>query len=366
MRKIKLNCIILYFTIFSLNIFNYGSAEAKLQRLLYCPDAGGKSAINYITINEKELKAVEDSPFNCYSLSMGFPQFKYPSPNTISLIKKSRKKFWPRVLFPFYLINWQTKKLDLWDSMRINAALSNVKEALELAKSTGVEGIFIDSELYSYRNGYSLTKLSEENRRTPEEVINRLKEIGIQFADITQEVYSNRKAVLWFPFADLNWKCKDNYKRNVNYFIEGVLDRIKEKNYNIDIIEGGEISIGWGQTGIKRLNSKMERQAASLQEYVQKYYPHFKLGGVFTLWYDTNILGGYTKWLNSIPDNLKEIKKLEDYPPLLKEMFNHYEYVWVYWNNGRPPYLNDFDPVNAQKYREVIRKALPAGYKENY
>ena len=337
-------------------------SSSKLRRLMYLPDA---RKINYSTINATQILAIEKSPYNCYNLLLGFPKFHYPNRDTINIIKNSKKGFWPRIIFPFYLQKEPQYLINLWDKEIIARGLLNIQEALKLAKETKVEGIFIDPEFYGNLNNYYITYLSKTNNKKPEEIIARLKEIGSKIADLTNQIYRGERAVLWFALADLSFKMKDGYGRSINYMIEGILERIKNQNYNIDIIDGGEISIGYVNLSVKDTLFKINRQYNTLKPYIDKYYPHYKLGATTSIFHDIEQAGFWKKYIDALPESRKEIKKLDDYLPLLKLLFLHYEYVWIYWDGGIPAY-NDFDKPNAEKYWQVIRAALPEGYKQNY
>jgi hypothetical protein len=351
----------------SLNIKNAEnlSYPSRLRRLMFVPNAGGKHPIHYLTIKAHNISAVKNSSFNCYALSLGFPKYQYPDINTINLIKSSKKKFWPRIIFPEMLTKEPQYRFELWENTIIEKGLFNVKESLELAKKTGAEGIFIDPEFYRNRDNYSILYLSNKYNKTPEETIRRLKNIGAQVADITNLIYNNKKVILWFSFANLNAKKDNGYLSSISYIIEGILDRIIELNYNIDVLDGGELSLGYINLSLSDIKYKIERRSIIMAPFIKKYFPHYKLAGTTVIFDDINKAGGMQKFVDRVPEDKKEIRKLHDYLPLLKILFDNYEYVWIYWGGGNPPY-NDFDPEIAQPYRTVIKDALPEGYIQNY
>jgi len=98
--------------------------------------------------------------------------------------------------------------------------------------------------------------------------------------------------------------------------------------------------------------------------FIKEYYPHLKLGATTVLMNDINKTKGlWAKLVNATPASKREIEGINDYLPILRELFNTYEYVWIYWDGGNPWY-NDFDPKISEIYRPVIKAALPEEYKK--
>jgi hypothetical protein len=309
----------------------------------------------YSDINMDALEAIKDSPFDSYSLVLDKPDYKMLFHN-INLAKTTNKIIWPRIIFPNYMIEKPDNILKIWDERSVEKAFMYVKTALKIAKETGVKGIFIDPEPYNNSKNYLLSYVAENNNKGINETIERLKELGARFADCVHEEYKNRPAVLWFAFADLFKRLNDGYGRSGNYIIEGILDRTIQKNYNITVVDGGETTIGYINLSLDELRKKIEKQRINQAQIVEKYGSRFELGSTTILFYDLQNTGFWARIVDKMSEDRKQVKTIEDYIPLLKEMFTHYRYVWIYWS-GFPMY-DEFDPESAKLYRPIIAAAL--------
>jgi hypothetical protein len=321
----------------------------------------------YSEISPSDLAAIHDSPFDSFGISTGFPYHQSPPRSTVAFIKeKTKKKIWPRLLIPQSLCDPHQKTFGLWDEGRKAKTLSDLKEALTIAQDTKVPGIIIDPEIYLPRshNDYSITSLAARFNKTPEETIQRLHSFGQNLADCVHSVYGAKPAVLWFLFTNLASPMKDGYRYSIAYMIEGILKTAKEKNYQITVVDGGETGIGYVNLSVPILKAKIAQQYNSMAPFLKEYDPHLKLGATTVLMNDiAKTTGVWAKLVQANPAASRTVGGINDYLPILKELFNTFEYVWIYWDGGNPWY-NDFDPKISKIYRPVIEAALPEAYKK--
>jgi len=80
-----------------------------------------------------------------------------------------------------------------------NDFLENWRNALRLAKVTGVPGIVCDLEFYNNYKAYDLAELARMTAKPQEDVLNLLRQVGARMADIAAAEYPG--ATLWFLFT---------------------------------------------------------------------------------------------------------------------------------------------------------------------
>lgn len=321
----------------------------------------------YAEIAPTDLAAIQDSPFDSFGMSTGFPYHQSPPRSTVALVKeKTKKKIWPRLLIPQSLYDPDKKVFGLWDEDRQAHLLSHLKEALTIAQETKVPGIIIDPEIYLPRshNDYSIPSLAARFNKTPEETIQRLQRFGHNLAECVHTVFGEKPAVLWFLFTNLASPLKDGYRYSIAYFIEGILKTAKAKNYPITVVDGGETGLGYVNVSVPILKAKIARHYHTMAPFLTEYHPHLKLGATTVLINDiTKATGVWAKLVQATPAASRTVEGINDYLPILKELFQTYEYVWIYWDGGNPWY-NDFEPKISKIYRPVIEAALPEAYKK--
>ncbi|MDD3486961.1 MAG: dockerin type I domain-containing protein [Candidatus Moranbacteria bacterium] len=199
---------------------------------------------------------------------------------------------------------------------------------LNLSKSTGASGISVDPETYGQDCAYSVGYIGSKKGISKDEVISKLSNIGSRMADITNDILPNAKIL--FAFSKL-----DNTNLSYANIIKGMLQRASEKGYTFTIIDGGE-QVHYYHPSLFSLDYQLAERDKAVASYLSQY-PNYELGATHSLALST----GYTSSDYVYPI---EVYTLEDFRPLIKRLFDNYEYVWIYdWDR-----YNDFIPSSDQ------------------
>lgn len=295
--------------------------------------------------------------------------------------------------------------IDPWNGKFVSNFVKLHKTAFEASKELGTEGIMIDTEFYRDHRNYSIEYIQKglEKKgvvKTPKEIEIELKKIGNKVADALSEVYGNKKGtILWMFFADLGHKnpsAGTKHLKATDCVTEGIIERAKDR---VKVIDGGEHLLRYIHPSLsvkvqkKNLKISLEESIAKrdvVKNYVKekKLDKYFELGGTFGLYQDINKLGcswgpkadqwcpgekgkcdeaaNAWKWAEDPKQWCKEVevRTLEDHMPLLRRLFQEYQYVWVYGGDGIPPYREIGPSVknaDRDKFRSVIVKARSCG-----
>lgn len=234
-----------------------------------------------------------------------------------------------------------------WDLDGRAGALSDfyslVRVGLRAARLMHAPGIVLDLESYNHSQGYRVHWIAERQGRTPAEVIERLKAVGRQVADIAAEEFPD--AVFWSLFTTLDkpngFREKDGpYYIAPAYVFMGLLEQAQQKRLPLVLVSGGE----WGGYCYKSVEAMHKRFAArneGFRPWLEKYPKNLTLAATITVWGDARNNRGWVL-KHAGPDTAW--RTTADFEPLLAEMFRTYRYNWVY-----VPSITDYRPLEAEK-----------------
>lgn len=238
--------------------------------------------------------------------------------------------------------------------------LENWRNALRLAKATGVPGIVCDLEFYNNYQAYDLSELARMTSRTQPEVIVLLRQVGALMADSAAEEYPG--ATLWFLFSGFtrpDYRVIDgqSYYLAATYIVEGLLDRIQQGRLPLRVLSGGEVGLDYCHTSVDDLRQAIEKRSAILAPLLRKYNGILELAGTMTLWSDRP---AKKNWVAQGDCGASTAATVEDLVPYMDLLFRTYRYNWIYGSpNGG--YLA-FDPSNAPRFDAAIRQALASAH----
>jgi hypothetical protein len=311
---------------------------------------------NFSQLDRDSVQLAEEYPFDLYAVTLktkNLSQLKHQ----MALAGKSKKQFWPKIFVSNALIKSGSGVLDVWDAEATSDALNFMTASVRLAVLTNADGVFLDFEAYHNRKNYNISYISRRTGRSTQQVIKKLKEFGTSLADSVQKQSHGIPFHLWLTFADFQRRMQDGYHRSTNYIVEGLLDRIVQKHYDITIIEGGQVSIGYVHLTPQHLAAKIKRHKQQLSPWVKKYAPHFILSGTMVLFKDYSDLGFWNKYLKDVNmrKNLLDGKE-KDSREVLSVMLENYTHVWIYW--GGNPIFDVFDRRSKPIFGPILRHAL--------
>jgi hypothetical protein len=211
-----------------------------------------------------------------------------------------------------------------------NDFLENWRNALRLAKETGVPGIVCDLEFYNNYKAYDLAELSRMSSMPQEDLLIALRQLGAQMADIGATEYPG--ATLWFLFTGFtrpDYRVIDGkpYFFAATYIVDGLLDQIRRNHLPVRVLSGGEVGLGYCHSSVEDLRQAIEKRAAAFAPLLQKYNGILELSGTMTLWSDRS---AKKTWVAQGACGTSSAATVEDLIPYMELLFRSYRYNWLY------------------------------------
>lgn len=250
------------------------------------------------------------------------------------------------------------KGMDLYNNAGALNDFYNIwKISLQIAKKLGSPGIVVDPEAYNNYRTNKVSYISTQVGQPEEQVKRRLNEIGRELAQIADGIYP--KAIIWFLFTGLGNPIRtfnpfdEQEYRSVTYIIQGMLEYGKEKRSKLKLVSGGELSLGYCSISLEHLKNKVRSRGNDFSARI-KSYRNLLLGGTIAPWNDAGLKreGYFTKGTCG----KSGLKNLKDFKPLIVNLCDSYEYVWIYAAKsvGYDPY----DPKASNSYNNAIKDDL--------
>lgn len=331
---------------------------------------------SFSSLTPTMLKQFQTSPYQGMAVPVttaydtgAVPSLASIEPSALRAKAATGKDIWPEV-FLNRMIGGNTKAptqaayfhklkgMDLDDQQGAQGDfLAQWRLALELAREMKSPGVVLDPEAYNNYDVYDIDALAgEAGKPTPEAAIQSLKSVGAKMADIASAELPNGK--IWVLFTGL---YKPNYKIvhgkqyyiSVSYIELGMLDRIRQANFSLTVIDGGEAFSGYCYPTVNALQSELQSRQNNVSGYLKQYAPHFVLSAPIVLWRDASDKAG---WLKKGDCGRSTPQNIEQFSPYLKVLFNKVQYAWIYAANGNGGY-DPFNPATAPRFNTVIRGA---------
>lgn len=269
----------------------------------------------------------------------------------------------PRTDVPYF---HKIKGIDLEDATGAKSDFLQIwRNSLDSAKALGTPGIVVDLEFYNNYKAYDPSELSRVTGKSPDELVEQLKQLGSQLADTAAERYPG--AVLWMLFTgfshkDFKFIANKSYYPAPVYISMGILDEIQKRHFNLKVISGGEGSLGYCHETLATLREAIQKRAASFSSVLQQYPGILELAGTLTLWNDRAGKSGFIAEGDCARASASTIEELRPYIELLMRT---YRYNWIYGSSNGNYFA--FNPRSTPRFNAVIAgaRADAAGKKPN-
>ena len=287
-------------------------------------------------------------------------------------MKNTKKHVWPWVFFNRFvgysgsekslseaannIYFKKTKGMDIYgQSGALNDFIQIWRLSLRLAKKMKSPGIVIDPETYNNYKSYQVSYLAQQLDKPADEIILRLKQVGRELAVIADKEYPD--ATLWFLFTALGSPMRSfnpiapTEYRTVTYIIEGMLQKMKETGSKLQVVSGGEVSLGYCYRSLDDMTRSIDLRSEKYFSSLLKY-PNLKLGATIAPW---NKREEKTAWMSKGKCKSSEVKNMNEFKPLLKKLLDTYGYVWIY--GAMAAGYNPFDSSIYPAYNKAIGDA---------
>jgi hypothetical protein len=240
--------------------------------------------------------------------------------------------------------------------------LENWRNALRIAKATGIPGIVCDLEFYNNYKAYDLAELARMTSMPQQDVLKALGQVGARMADIAAQEYSG--ATLWFLFTGFtrsDYRVIDGrpYYLAATYIAQGLLDEIQQHHLPLRVLADGEVGLGYCHNSVDDLRQAIEKRAAAFAPLLQKYNGILELAGTMTLWSDRS---AKKNWVAQGACSTSSASTVEDLVPYMELLFRTYRYNWIYGSpNGG--YLA-FQSTSAPRFDAAIAQAKARAFAE--
>jgi hypothetical protein len=233
--------------------------------------------------------------------------------------------------------------------------LENWRNALRLARGTGVPGIVCDLEFYNNYKAYDVAELARMTSMPREAVLHALGELGARMADIAAVEYP--RATLWFLFTGFtrpDYRVIDGkpYFFAATYIVQGLLERIRQQRLPLHVLSGGEVGLGYCHNSVDELRQGIEKRAAAFAPLLRKYDGILELAGTMTLWSDAS---AKKNWVAQGACGTSSAATVEDLIPYMELLFSSYRYNWVYGSPNGGYFA--FQPASAPRFDAAIAQA---------
>jgi hypothetical protein len=252
-------------------------------------------------------------------------------------------------------------------------------------------GIMIDNELYGAKDGTEpgdivaiATSYKDIQATTESQVIDQLRNIGKDLADIVHEKFPEKTFTVLAAYPDISSRPNEPYERPYTYIFEGMLYRINEKNYSkIKVFEGGFSSLWYLHKSKEALRADCENRDQNMQSRANSYldvYPNWKSqyipGATFGMYLNIESIDiEGNMWKQKFLDTITNRDKIkidtvngngtsedEGFGPSIEYLLGKYpnSYVWNYY--GDSEFCVNSDGTDWKNYSDKATQACPNGY----
>jgi hypothetical protein len=233
--------------------------------------------------------------------------------------------------------------------------LENWRNAMRLAKETGVPGIVCDLEFYNNYKAYDLSELARMTSMPQPDVLNALRQLGARMADISSAEYPGASIwILFTGFTRPEYRVIEGrpYYLAATYIAEGLLEQIQQHHLPLRILSGGEVGLGYCHTSVDDLRQAIEKRAAAFAPILQKYNGILELAGTMTLWGDRS---SKQDWVAKGACGSSSAATVEDLVPYMELLFRTYRYNWLYGSPNGGYFA--FRSTSAPRFDAAIAQA---------
>ena len=242
-----------------------------------------------------------------------------------------------------------------------NDFLQNWRNALRLARKTGVPGIVCDLEFYNNYKAYDVAELARMTSKPQPEVLYLLRHLGARMADISSAEYPG--ASIWFLFtgftrSEHKVRPAGLYDLAATYIVEGLLDQIQLHHLPVRVLSGGEVGLGYCHASVDDLRRAIEKRAADFAPFLHKYNGILELAGTMTLWSDRS---AKKSWVANGACGSSSAASVEELIPYMELLFRTYRYNWLYGSPNGGYFA--FQSTSAARFDSAINEAKERAFK---
>jgi len=232
--------------------------------------------------------------------------------------------------------------------------------AVRAAREWKSPGVMWDPEAYNDYRAYEVPFVAKARGESVDDVIRECEALGADMAKIIAEEYP--QCAVWSLFSRLEVSQntpghKDKIYMTPTHITIGLLRYAKENKVPLKYICGGETTPGYCDKSVEDLKRKIAKRDGDVAPFLEEFPDHLFLAGTISPYHDYNLCTGWIqKGYEGTP-----FKTIGDFEPLLKTLFDAYDWVWVYAASAAK--TEPYNPVNNKMYSNVLRAALDASAK---
>ncbi|MCE5240956.1 hypothetical protein LLH23_21045 [bacterium] len=236
--------------------------------------------------------------------------------------------------------------------------LEQFRLAVRMAKQWRSPGIVLDLEAYHNYQAYSVAYVAEKRGETAAQVIAACERIGADMARICEEEYP--ECIVWSLFSHMTAPqhlagVEGPVYYTPSHIILGFLEYCKQHKLPTRYLCGGEDSPGYYNKNVAALREKIATRYGTMAPLMERYPDNYSMAGTISPYHDYKIL---TSWIQSAAGADPELKTIQDFEPMVRTLFEAYDWVWVYAASAAK--TEPYKPENSRLYSEVMRQALDA------
>lgn len=363
------------FYIFPYDKFLQASENPKPYFLLVC--SSYQNQLDKFDI--EKIKVINESPYHGIAVRIiwefddtpfNFDNFKK---NAEFIKKNTNKQIWPWVFLnrmigtdeknndrevikdkPYF---HKIKGMDLYDETK---ALSDFyalwRSSLRLAKIFSSPGVVFDIEAYNYYPINKISYLAKKHNKSSEDIKKQLRIVGSKLIDIAAEEYP--EIIIWFLFTHLgnsppSWYPSSEKYMSVSYIAESMISEAEKRSLPMKFVSGGQIGLGYCYKSLEDMNDKIKKRQGQFKLILTKH-PKLYLGGTIAPWNDTKLKRGWMK--EKVCCCESTLKNMDDFVPLIRNLANNYDYVWIYATQMTG--YNPYDREISYSFNKAITHVL--------
>ena len=228
---------------------------------------------------------------------------------------------------------------------------ANWRVALEIAKALNAPGLMLDFEAYNDRRADQIggeRSLAELRGESPEKLREQILSFGAKLADITHEIYPGATLFCFYTALGYPGQTHGEFSTNAQLTV-GMLERCKQKKYDLRILCGGELGLGYTHPNPEYMMQMIRRRAVLAKPYLLAY-PNLELAGVHAPFMDQE---NRAYWQTDDRVGVT-IRTVEDMQPLYELLVKNYRSSWFY---GASKAFNPYGSDSA-RFSKVMGAAI--------
>lgn len=319
-------------------------------------------------VGQVDFGSINESPYDGVAIKITDPYSDQPistlSEAEINKLRTIQPDIWPWVFFNRFC-GYDTRKrlradkelfrrikgLDLFNEQgALSYFYSDWETALIVARDFDSPGVIVDPELYNDPSAYRVDFVSNKHGISDEKAIKILRSIGTLLADRANIV--NPKAQILFLASWLAGRgreksvLKNGYAPSVTYIIEGMLEQVRIKKYQLQIFAGGETSLNYCYKTIDDVKTHISNRQKAYTETLDKN-KNLALAGVIAPWKNKN-WRPKTGWRKKKRCYESDFQSAVDFTPAFQILLESYPLVWIYAAKGL-----EYNPFVQEKSVDV-------------